>query len=259
MKYFFRPKATLNYPHEKGPLSPRFRGEHALRRYANGEERCIACKLCEAICPAQAITIDAEPREDGSRRTTRYDIDMTKCIYCGFCQEACPVDAIVEGPNFEFATETPRGAVLRQGKAAGERRPLGGGDRPQPRTRRAVPLRGAVMAFAAFAFYLFAIVAVASGVLVVLRAQPGAFGAVADPGVLLGGGALRAARRRVRRDADADRLCRRGGGAVPVRGDDARRRLRRAAGRDGEVPAGRAADRAWCCWCSSASPSAAGR
>ena len=106
LKYFFRRKVTLNYPHEKGPLSPRFRGEHALRRYPNGEERCIACKLCEAICPAQAITIEAEPREDGSRRTTRYDIDMTKCIYCGFCQEACPVDAIVEGPNFEFATET---------------------------------------------------------------------------------------------------------------------------------------------------------
>ncbi len=106
LKYFFRAKVTLNYPHEKGPLSPRFRGEHALRRYANGEERCIACKLCEAICPAQAITIEAEPREDGSRRTTKYDIDMTKCIYCGFCQEACPVDAIVEGPNFEYATET---------------------------------------------------------------------------------------------------------------------------------------------------------
>ncbi|EMD84275.1 NADH-quinone oxidoreductase subunit NuoI [Pacificimonas flava] len=106
LKYMFRPKATVNYPFEKGPVSPRFRGEHALRRYANGEERCIACKLCEAICPAQAITIEAEPREDGSRRTTRYDIDMTKCIYCGFCQEACPVDAIVEGPNFEFATET---------------------------------------------------------------------------------------------------------------------------------------------------------
>ena len=102
----FRKKVTINYPEEKTPQSPRFRGLHALRRYANGEERCIACKLCEAICPAQAITIDAEPREDGSRRTTRYDIDMTKCIYCGFCQEACPVDAIVEGPNFEFATET---------------------------------------------------------------------------------------------------------------------------------------------------------
>jgi NADH-quinone oxidoreductase subunit I len=100
------PKATINYPFEKGPLSPRFRGEHALRRYPNGEERCIACKLCEAICPAQAITIEAEPRADGSRRTSRYDIDMTKCIYCGFCQEACPVDAIVEGPNFEFAVET---------------------------------------------------------------------------------------------------------------------------------------------------------
>jgi NADH-quinone oxidoreductase subunit I len=106
LRYFFKPKVTLNYPFEKGPLSPRFRGEHALRRYPNGEERCIACKLCEAICPAQAITIEAEPRADGSRRTTRYDIDMTKCIYCGFCQEACPVDAIVEGPNFEFATET---------------------------------------------------------------------------------------------------------------------------------------------------------
>jgi len=98
--------ATINYPFEKGPLSPRFRGEHALRRYPSGEERCIACKLCEAICPAQAITIEAEPRADGSRRTTRYDIDMTKCIYCGFCQEACPVDAIVEGPNFEYSTET---------------------------------------------------------------------------------------------------------------------------------------------------------
>ena len=106
LKYLFKPSVTLNYPFEKGPLSPRFRGEHALRRYPNGEERCIACKLCEAICPAQAITIEAEPRSDGSRRTTRYDIDMTKCIYCGFCEESCPVDAIVEGPNFEFATET---------------------------------------------------------------------------------------------------------------------------------------------------------
>jgi NADH-quinone oxidoreductase subunit I len=105
-RYIFRKRVTVNYPYEKGPLSPRFRGEHALRRYANGEERCIACKLCEAICPAQAIIIEAEPREDGSRRTLRYDIDMTKCIYCGYCEEACPVDAIVEGPNFEYATET---------------------------------------------------------------------------------------------------------------------------------------------------------
>jgi NADH dehydrogenase (ubiquinone) Fe-S protein 8 len=102
----FKEPATINYPFEKGPLSPRFRGEHALRRYPSGEERCIACKLCEAICPAQAITIEAETRADGSRRTTRYDLDMTKCIYCGFCQEACPVDAIVEGPNFEYSTET---------------------------------------------------------------------------------------------------------------------------------------------------------
>ena len=106
LRYFFSKKATINYPHEKAPLSPRFKGEHGLRRYPNGEERCIACKLCEAICPALAITIEAEPREDGSRRTTRYDIDMTKCIYCGMCEEACPVDAIVEGPNLEFATET---------------------------------------------------------------------------------------------------------------------------------------------------------
>jgi len=106
LRAFFDRKVTVNYPFEKGPTSTRFRGEHVLRRYPTGEERCIACKLCEAVCPAQAITIEAEEREDGSRRTTRYDIDMTKCIYCGFCQEACPVDAIVEGPNFEFATET---------------------------------------------------------------------------------------------------------------------------------------------------------
>lgn len=106
LENFFRPPYTINYPFEKGPLSPRFRGEHALRRYPTGEERCIACKLCEAVCPAQAITIESEPRDDGSRRTTRYDIDMTKCIYCGLCQEACPVDAIVETQNFEYATET---------------------------------------------------------------------------------------------------------------------------------------------------------
>jgi NADH-quinone oxidoreductase subunit I len=106
LRYFFKPKATINYPYEKNPLSVRFRGEHALRRYPNGEERCIACKLCEAICPSQCIVIEAEPRDDGSRRAIRYDIDMTKCIYCGLCEEACPVDAIVEGPNFEFSTET---------------------------------------------------------------------------------------------------------------------------------------------------------
>ena len=105
-KEIFKKKKTINYPFEKGSISPRFRGEHALRRYPNGEERCIACKLCEAVCPAQAITIESEEKSDGSRKTTRYDIDMLKCIYCGLCEESCPVDAIVQGPNFEFATET---------------------------------------------------------------------------------------------------------------------------------------------------------
>jgi NADH-quinone oxidoreductase subunit I len=105
MKYFFAPKTTLNYPHEKGPLSPRFRGEHALRRYPNGEERCIACKLCEAVCPALAITIESTVREDGTRRTSRYDIDFTKCIYCGFCEESCPVDSIVETGILEYHGE----------------------------------------------------------------------------------------------------------------------------------------------------------
>ena len=99
-KEIFKKKKTINYPFEKGTISPRFRGEHALRRYPNGEERCIACKLCEAVCPAQAITIESEERTDGSRKTTRYDIDMLKCIYCGLCEESCPVDAIVQGPNF---------------------------------------------------------------------------------------------------------------------------------------------------------------
>ena len=104
-KYFFARKITVQYPEEKTPQSFRFRGLHALRRYQNGEERCIACKLCEAICPAMAITIEAEPRDDGSRRTTRYDIDLTKCIFCGFCEEACPVDAIVETRVFEYHGE----------------------------------------------------------------------------------------------------------------------------------------------------------
>ena len=106
IKEIFKSKKTINYPFEKGKISPRARGEHALRRYPNGEEICIACKLCEAVCPAQAITIESEIKDDGSRKTTRYDIDMLKCIYCGLCEESCPVDAIVQGPNFEFGTET---------------------------------------------------------------------------------------------------------------------------------------------------------
>ncbi|KAK2744398.1 hypothetical protein FQN57_004295 [Myotisia sp. PD_48] len=126
LEQFFRPPYTIYYPFEKGPISPRFRGEHALRRYPSGEERCIACKLCEAICPAQAITIEAEERIDGSRRTTRYDIDMTKCIYCGFCQESCPVDAIVESPNAEYATETREELLYNKEKL------LANGDKWEP-------------------------------------------------------------------------------------------------------------------------------
>ena len=126
LRYFFKRKVTINYPYERNALSPRFKGEHALRRYPNGEERCIACKLCEAICPAQAITIEAEPREDNSRRTTRYDLDMTKCIYCGLCEEACPVDAIVEGPNLEFATETREELIYDKNRL------LANGDRWEP-------------------------------------------------------------------------------------------------------------------------------
>ena len=147
LEQFFRPPYTIYYPFEKGPISPRFRGEHALRRYPTGEERCIACKLCEAICPASAITIEAEEREDGSRRTTRYDIDMTKCIYCGFCQESCPVDAIVEckslcrvygrvvysgglimsiAPNAEYATETREELLYNKEKL------LANGDKWEP-------------------------------------------------------------------------------------------------------------------------------
>ena len=101
-RYFFARKITIQYPEEKTPMSPRFRGLHALRRYPNGEERCIACKLCEAVCPALAITIDSEQRADGTRRTTRYDIDLFKCIYCGFCEESCPVDSIVETHVLEY-------------------------------------------------------------------------------------------------------------------------------------------------------------
>ena len=104
-KYAFKSKITVQYPEEKTPLSPRFRGLHALRRYPNGEERCIACKLCEAVCPALAITIESEQRDDGTRRTSRYDIDLTKCIFCGLCEESCPVDSIVETPIFEYHGE----------------------------------------------------------------------------------------------------------------------------------------------------------
>ncbi|ODV90026.1 hypothetical protein CANCADRAFT_25437 [Tortispora caseinolytica NRRL Y-17796] len=132
LEQYFRAPYTIYYPFEKGPISPRFRGEHALRRYPTGEERCIACKLCEAICPALAITIDAEERIDGSRRTTKYDIDMTKCIYCGYCQESCPVDAIVESTNVEYATETREELLYNKEKL------LANGDRWEQELQNAI-------------------------------------------------------------------------------------------------------------------------
>jgi NADH-quinone oxidoreductase subunit I len=116
IKAFFATKTTVQYPEEKTPASPRFRGIHAQRRYPNGEERCIACKLCEAVCPALAITIEAEPREDGSRRTTLYDIDLFKCVYCGFCEEACPVDAIVLTSNHDYHMENRGENILTKEK-----------------------------------------------------------------------------------------------------------------------------------------------
>ncbi|HFD86726.1 MAG TPA: NADH-quinone oxidoreductase subunit NuoI [Gammaproteobacteria bacterium] len=115
-KYLFSRKFTIQYPEEKTPQSPRFRGLHALRRYPNGEERCIACKLCEAVCPALAITIESEEREDGTRRTTRYDIDLFKCIFCGFCEEACPVDSIVETRLFEYHFENRGEQIMTKDK-----------------------------------------------------------------------------------------------------------------------------------------------
>jgi NADH-quinone oxidoreductase subunit I len=122
-RYFFRPKFTINYPEEKTPKSERFRGLHALRRYPNGEERCIACKLCEAVCPALAITIDSTQRDDGSRRTSRYEIDLFKCIYCGFCEESCPVDSIVLTDILEFHFEEREESVVGKDKllAIGDR------------------------------------------------------------------------------------------------------------------------------------------
>ena len=134
LRYMAKPKATVLYPNERNPQSVRFRGEHALRRYPSGEERCIACKLCEAVCPAQCITIEAEPRADGSRRTTRYDIDMVKCIYCGLCEESCPVDAIVEGPNFEFSVETREELLYDKAKL------LANGDRWEPELAKRLEL-----------------------------------------------------------------------------------------------------------------------
>jgi NADH-quinone oxidoreductase subunit I len=123
LRYMFKPSVTVNYPYEKGPLSARFRGEHVLRRYPNGEERCIACKLCEAVCPAVCITIDSEVAPDGTRRTSRYDIDLFKCIYCGFCEEACPVDAIVLTRIHEYHMEHRGENIMSKDKllAVGER------------------------------------------------------------------------------------------------------------------------------------------
>ena len=162
IKELFKPKKTINYPFEKGKISPRFRGEHALRRYPNGEERCIACKLCEAVCPAQAITIESAAREDGSRKTTRYDIDMMKCIYCGLCEESCPVDAIVQGPNFEFSTETREELYYTKEKL------LDNGDRWENVLEANIKLTISIDKMIAHAifFYTFSIIAVVSAIMV---------------------------------------------------------------------------------------------
>ena len=151
MRYFFARKATINYPFEKNPISPRFRGEHALRRYPNGEERCIACKLCEAVCPALAIHIESEQRTDGTRRTTRYDIDLVKCIFCGFCEEACPVDAIVETRILEYHGEK-RGDLYYTKPML-----LAVGDRYEPRTVIAGPRSAAYCAAAGSGIGIWAI------------------------------------------------------------------------------------------------------
>jgi len=141
-RFLFARKITVMYPEEKTPKSVRFRGLHALRRYPNGEERCIACKLCEAVCPALAITIESEERGDGTRRTTRYDIDLVKCIYCGFCEESCPVDSIVETDIHEFHFGGAQRDRLHQAHAARDRRPVRGRDRLGPGRGRQLPLEG---------------------------------------------------------------------------------------------------------------------
>ena len=171
-RHLFRRKITVQFPEEKTPMSPRFRGLHALRRYPNGEERCIACKLCEAVCPALAIHIESEQRDDGTRRTTRYDIDLTKCIFCGFCEEACPVDAIVETRIFEYHGE-PRGEtaftqpalLLRGGRA------LRGEHREGPRRRRRLPITTPIM-LESLLFYAFALVLLVAALCVVTMRNP---------------------------------------------------------------------------------------
>ena len=163
IKEIFKSKKTINYPFEKGKISPRFRGEHALRRYPNGEERCIACKLCEAVCPAQAITIESSERADGSRKTTRYDIDMMKCIYCGLCEESCPVDAIVQGPNFEFSTETREELYYNKEKL------LDNGDRWENVLAANIKADNSsqiIMLAHAIFFYTFSFIAIVSAIMV---------------------------------------------------------------------------------------------
>ena len=188
-RYMFARKITVQYPEEKTPQSPRFRGLHALRRYPNGEERCIACKLCEAVCPAMAINIESEQRDDGTRRTTRYDIDLTKCIFCGFCEESCPVDSIVETRIFEYHGEKRGDLYLHQAHAARHRRQLRSTRSPKTaRPTRSIADADALitsnMNYTTLIFYFFAAILLFAGVARDHRAQPGACGPVSGAGVL---------------------------------------------------------------------------
>ena len=239
-RHLFARKITVQFPEEKTPQSPRFRGLHALRRYPNGEERCIACKLCEAVCPALAITIESEQREDGTRRTTRYDIDLTKCIFCGFCEESCPVDSIVETRDPRVPRREARRPLLHQAHAAGDRRPVRGGHRAATARRTPSTADAARPPCRPSSSTRFAAILVFAALRVITNRNPVHSALWLVLVVLHRRRALAAAPGRVPGDRAGAGLRRRGDGAVPVRGHDAGRQLRYPAGAVPQLhPAGR--------------------